>query len=86
MACDKAKAEAELKKVFQKVDKDNSGFIDVNETENVLREYYRSMGKNIDAAQIKSEATAFIKDVDKNKDNKASLQEFTNYILQSCSL
>ena len=85
MTCDKAKAEAELKKVFAKVDKDNSGFIDCSEVENVLREYYSAMGTKVDVAQIKKEAAAFLKDVDKNKDNKASLQEFTNYILQFCT-
>jgi calmodulin/calcium-dependent protein kinase len=85
MSCDKAKAETELKKVFQKVDKDGSGFIDCSEVENVLREYYSAMGKSVDAAQVKREAAAFLKDVDKNQDNKASLQEFTAYIMQFCT-
>jgi len=85
MSCDKVKAEAELKTIFDKVDKDRSGLIDCSEVENVLREYYSSLSKPVDAAQIKKEATAFLKDVDKNQDNKVNLQEFTNYIMQYCT-
>jgi len=84
MCQDKAKAEAELKKVFEKVDKDHSGFVDTSEVENILKEYYASMGAPVKPGQISQEAAAFLKDVDKNKDNKVSLQEFTNYILQLC--
>lgn len=85
MSCDKAKAEAELKKVFEKVDKDRSGFIESKEVGNVLREYYSGMGKSVGEPQIEKEAAAFLKDVDQNKDSKVSLQEFTNYIMQFCT-
>jgi Ca2+-binding EF-hand superfamily protein len=67
------------------VDKDKSGFIDSSEVEKILQEYFQSKGKKMDAAKIKSECAAFLKDLDKNSDNKVSLKEFTDFVMQFCS-
>jgi len=85
MACgDKEKAREALTKAFHQVDKDRSNFIEEREVENVLNHYYKATGKQCDSAKCKHEATAFLKEVDKNKDGKISLDEFVNYFMQFC--
>jgi Ca2+-binding EF-hand superfamily protein len=85
MACNKAEAKAALTKAFQQVDTDKSGTIDSAELEKVLQSYYKSSGKTADAAKIKSEAAAFLKEVDKNNDKQVNLEEFIDYFMQFCS-
>jgi len=82
MACDKAKAQAEIKAAFELVDKDHSGYIDAAEVKNVLVQYYKSKGKPCDGTKIDSECAAFVKDLDTDSDNKVSLKEFTDFIMQ----
>jgi len=77
-------AEAALTKAFRSVDLDHSGSIDTAEVEKVLEAYYKHSGKPIDHAKIKNESAAFMRDVDKNKDNKISLDEFVKYFMQFC--
>jgi len=83
--CSKTEAKEALTKAFNQVDTDKSGSIDSGEIESVLRAYYKSSGKTADESKIKSEAAAFLKEVDKNKDNKVNLEEFIDYFLQFCS-
>jgi Ca2+-binding EF-hand superfamily protein len=86
MACDRAQVEKELKQAFDLVDKDKSGFIDTGEVEQMLNQYLKGKGKPVDPAKIKSEVAAFIKDLDSNQDNKVSLKEFTDFVMQAfCS-
>jgi len=86
MACDKAKVEQEIKACFDVVDKDKSGFVDSSEVEQILLQYYKSKGKQPDPAKVKSECSAFIKDLDSNNDGKVSLKEFTDFVMQfACS-
>jgi Ca2+-binding EF-hand superfamily protein len=82
MACDKGKIEQELKAAFNEVDTDRSGFIDAGEVEKMLMSYLQGKGKKADPAKIKSEVAAFVKDLDKDKDNKVSLKEFTDFVMQ----
>jgi len=80
MAANKAK----LEQAFHEVDTDHNGHIDGHELEKVLFAYYQAVGQQPNAAKIKTEAAAFMKEVDKNNDHKISLQEFTNYFMQFC--
>jgi Ca2+-binding EF-hand superfamily protein len=73
-----------LTNAFKMVDTDNSGSIDASELEKVLQTYYKSSGKPVDAAKIKSDTTAFLQEVDKNRDNKVNLDEFLNFFTQFC--
>ena len=58
-----------MKKVFDSFDKDKSGFIDIDELKNVSKE----LGKPLDAAELDD----CMKDLDLNKDNKISFDEFS---------
>jgi len=81
-ACDKAQMEKEIKQCFDVVDKDKSGFIESGEVEQILMQYYQSKGKKADPTTIKTEVAAFVKDLDSNNDNKVSLKEFTDFVMQ----
>jgi len=81
----KADVMAKLTSAFQEVDRDHSGTLDASELELVLKSYYKSAGKPYDQAKISSDVAAFIRDVDKNHDNKISLDEFCKYFLPYCS-
>jgi len=83
--CNKADMTAKLTKAFQEVDRDHSGSLEANELEMVLKAYYKSVGKQADQATIASEVSGFMRDVDKNHDNKISLDEFVKYFMQFCS-
>ncbi|CAH1244819.1 CALML3 [Branchiostoma lanceolatum] len=63
-----------LLKTFNKMDKDNSGFIDVEELKQGLQEYFREEPVTEDIVQTIMEA------VDKNKDGKISIVEFVNLL------
>jgi len=79
-----ADARAKLTKAFQEVDKDHNGTIDQSELERVLASYYKATGKAADAARVKSESCAFMKEVDTNHDNKITLEEFIKYFSKYC--
>jgi len=71
-----------LEEAFKKVDRDNSGFIDLSEAEHVLRLVYEApnfKGNKVDDETIKKEAQEMISSMDQNKDNKVSLAEFINF-------
>lgn len=53
-----------MKKVFNSFDKDNSGFIDINE----LKDASKELGRPLDAAELDE----CMKDLDQNKDGKIS--------------
>lgn len=57
-----------IQKVFKQFDKDNSGYIDVNELNDIAKE----LGKPLDQAEVEES----LKDLDISKDNKISLDEF----------
>jgi len=82
--CDKTKAKEALLKAFDQVDTNHSGTIEGSEVEAVLQAYYKHSGKQCDAAKCKNESQAFMKELDKNKDNKISRDEFLNYFMQFC--
>ncbi len=50
-----------INKVFKSFDKDNSGFIDINE----LAEVAKELGRPLDAAELEE----CLQDLDTNKDN-----------------
>jgi calcium-dependent protein kinase len=58
-----------MTKVFKSFDKDNSGFIDINELKDVSKE----LGRPLDAAELEE----CMKDLDQNKDGKISYEEFS---------
>lgn len=62
-----------IKKVFDSFDKDKSGYIDVNELADVAKE----LGRPMDHAELEE----CMKDLDINKDNKISLDEFSKWWL-----
>lgn len=62
-----------INKVFKSFDKDGSGFIDINELSDVSKE----LGRPLDAAELEE----CMKDLDLNKDNKISLDEFQKWWL-----
>jgi len=84
MEIDKAQAKEALTKAFHLVDKDKSNYIDKQEIEHVINAYLRSIGQPCDADKCRKYAADFLKEVDKNKDNKISLEEFLNYFMQFC--
>jgi len=81
MSCSNKEA---LTKAFNQVDTDKNGTIDARELENILMSYYKSTGKPCDAGKIKTDAQAFLRDVDKDHDNKINLKEFLEYFSQFC--
>jgi len=83
--CNKADITAKLTKAFQEVDRDHNGTLEPSELEMVLKSYYKSVGKQADQSTISKEVASFVKEVDKNHDNKISLDEFVKYFLQFCS-
>lgn len=62
-----------MKKVFGSFDKDNSGFIDINELKDVSKE----LGKPMDSSELEE----CMKDLDMNKDEKISYEEFKKWWL-----
>lgn len=62
-----------MQKAFKAFDKDNSGFIDLNELGDVAKE----LGRPMDAAELEE----CMRDLDLNKDNKISFQEFRTWWL-----
>lgn len=62
-----------MNKIFHSFDKDNSGFIDINELKQVSKELGREMDQ--------SELEECMKDLDINKDNKISYDEFRKWWL-----
>lgn len=67
------KLEEVMKKVFSSFDKDNSGYLDVKELKNVSKE----LGREMDEAELEE----CIKDLDQNKDNKITYDEFRKWWL-----
>jgi len=57
-----------MRKIFSAFDKDSSGFIDINELADVAKE----LGRPMDADELEE----CMKDLDINKDNKISFDEF----------
>jgi len=80
----KADIMAKLTRAFQEVDKDHSGSLEVSELELVLKSYYKSVGKPFDQTKISTEVASFVKEVDKNHDNRISMDEFVKYFMQFC--
>jgi hypothetical protein len=68
-----ASLEEIMTKVFKQFDKDNSGFIDLNELSDVSKE----LGRPLDAAELEE----CMKDLDLNKDNQISFDEFRKWWL-----
>lgn len=62
-----------MTKVFKSFDKDNSGSIDINE----LQEVSRDLGRVMDASELEE----CMKDLDINKDNMISYEEFRKWWL-----
>lgn len=62
-----------MNKAFQSFDKDGSGYIDINE----LREVSKELGRPMDAAELEE----CMQDLDQNKDNKITYDEFKRWWL-----
>lgn len=60
------------KQTFQEYDKDNSGFIDINELANLLKTLFAKSGLELDAEASKY----YMEKFDTSKDGKISLEEF----------
>ena len=65
--------EEQILKVFKSFDKNNSGTIDFNE----LKEVSKELGKEMDQAELEE----CMKDLDINKDNQISYEEFRKWWL-----
>jgi Ca2+-binding EF-hand superfamily protein len=70
---------AKLTKAFHDIDKDNSGFIDLSELESAFGAAFKASGRPADEAEIKRACANIMKGVDKNKDNKITLEEYIQY-------
>jgi len=85
MACDDpAMLKKALTEAFNEIDSKHQGYIDEGELENLLVMFYKRSGKPVEQGKIKSDAEAFLRDVDKNQDGKIELNEFINYFMQFC--
>jgi Ca2+-binding EF-hand superfamily protein len=84
MSCNRKEAEAALTAAFKQVDTNHSDSIDAAELKTVLQSYYKSSGKTADAGKIESEANAFLKEVDKDRNGSVNLKEFVEYFMQFC--
>ena len=62
-----------MRKAFAAFDKDNSGFIDANELQQISKE----LGRELEPAEVDE----CMKDLDMNKDNKISYEEFSKWWL-----
>lgn len=62
-----------MSKTFQSFDKDGSGYIDINE----LKEVSKELGRPMDAAELEE----CMQDLDQNKDNKITYDEFKRWWL-----
>lgn len=62
-----------MRKIFTAFDADASGYIDIGELSAVAKE----LGRELDAAELEE----CMKDLDQNKDNKISYDEFTQWWL-----
>lgn len=62
-----------MSKIFKAFDKDGSGYIDINELKVVSKE----LGKELDQAELEE----CMKDLDINKDNNISYDEFRKWWL-----
>jgi len=72
-----------LTDAFKSIDKDNSGFIDLAELEKAFGAAFKATGKPVDEAEIKRACANIMKSVDKNKDNKITLEEYIQYYTSS---
>jgi Ca2+-binding EF-hand superfamily protein len=81
--CDKRDQIEKLTDAFKNIDKDNSGFIDLSELENAFGAAFKASGKPVDEAEIKRACTNIMKSVDKDKDNKITLEEYIQYYTSS---
>jgi len=81
---DEAMLKKALTEAFNEIDCNHQGFIDEGELEKLLAMYYKRCGRPLDQAKIKTDAEAFLRDVDKNRDGKIELNEFINYFMQFC--
>lgn len=70
-----------LMKAFKAVDRDGNGFIDRNELKDVLTSFYQSSKKPYDAAKLEEDSNKFFLTVDRNDDQKVTLEEFVQYYL-----
>jgi len=71
---------AKLTKAFHEIDKDNNGYIDASELEKAFGAAFQaSTGKPVDEAEVKRACANIMKGLDKNKDNKISLEEYIHY-------
>jgi calcium-dependent protein kinase len=62
-----------MRKVFSSFDKNNSGYIDIQE----LRDVSKELGAELDQAELEE----CLKDLDVNKDNKVTYDEFKKWWL-----
>jgi len=75
-------AKAILTKSFHDIDTTRSGYIDAFEVEEVFKNFYAGMGRNLDYETLKSKVIAFMKRVDVDDDKKITLDEFLDYFLK----
>jgi len=81
--CDKRDQIEKLKDAFKNIDKDNSGFIDLAELENAFGAAFKASGKPVNDEEIKRACANIMKSVDRNKDNKITLEEYIEYYTSS---
>jgi len=75
-----AEEENAVRRVFHMCDTDKSGYLDQNEVHKFFAMYYQAQGKQVDSATIDSTSRAFMRQADKNHDNKIGLNEFLRHI------
>jgi Ca2+-binding EF-hand superfamily protein len=72
-----------LTKVFHEIDKDNNGYIDISELEHAFGAAFKASGRPVDQADVKRACENIMKGIDRNKDNKITLDEYIQYYTQS---
>jgi len=83
MAGEKEDEITRLTKAFHDIDKDNSGYIDLSELEAAFGAAFKRSGKQVDEAEVKRACANIMKGVDKDKDNKITLEEYIEYYTKS---
>jgi len=79
---DKLKLMEEIKSLFNGADRNNTGFIDSGQVEQLLLHFFKSKGTNHDPALVKTEVASFLKGLDSNNDGQVSLSEFTKFAMK----
>jgi len=75
-----AEVEQLAREMFKMADTDNSGYIDAKEVQAMFIKINNETKQKTDPAKLKKEVESFMTQIDKNKDNKVSFDEFIVFV------